>query len=226
MSEEVKNMFASISAKYDLANDVLSLGIHRLWRKRACKLLGKIQGATLLDVATGTGDFACVLKNAVGPEGAVTGVDFVPEMIELAKGKYSSKDIDFQVADAMSLPFEDESFDVVTISFGIRNVDDTSLALKEFLRVLKPSGRICVLEFGTPYLIGLKQLFIFYSKYLMPFIGGLVSGNRDAYEYLPETSANYPCRDEFIELLKEAGFKDNKWTGLMGGIAYIYLGNK
>jgi len=226
MSEAVKNMFSGIAAKYDLTNDILSMGIHRLWRRAAVNSLSSLKGKDLkiLDVCTGTGDVAKCLKQHFNNRASVTAVDFVPEMIEIAKEKYP-KEIDFQVADAQALPFESNSFDAITVSFGIRNVDSPIDALKEFKRLLKPGGKLVVLEFGQSKTPIFGPLFNLYSKHVIPIIGGLITGDKSAYEYLPETSKAFPCREEFTELMQKGGFQDTAWKAQSFGIAYLYTGS-
>jgi len=226
MSEKVKNMFADIADDYDRINGILSFGIHNVWRKKTV-LESKVKhGDKVLDCATGTGDLAIEFKKAVGDKGSVLGTDFCKEMIEHAPDKAADQQlvVDFEVADAMDLPYDDNTFDVASIAFGIRNVDDPVVSLKEMSRVVKPGGRVVVLEFGQPTGI-VKYPFEFYSKHVMPTIGGWISGNREAYTYLPETSAAFPAGDDFLELMKESGgFSDYKAESLTGGIAYVYVG--
>jgi demethylmenaquinone methyltransferase / 2-methoxy-6-polyprenyl-1,4-benzoquinol methylase len=226
MSEKVRSMFASIADRYDVTNSVLSLGIHHLWRKKAVRLSGAKAGDHVLDCATGTGDLAITFKKKVGETGYVKGTDFCQEMIDPApnKAKKSGLLIDFEVADAMDLPYPDNTFDISSISFGIRNVDDPLVCLKEMSRVVRPGGRVVVLEFGQPKGI-MSWPYRFYSKYIIPFVGGLLTGNRDAYQYLPETSAAFPAGDAFLELMKKTGsFSAQDSHKLNGGIAYIYVG--
>jgi demethylmenaquinone methyltransferase/2-methoxy-6-polyprenyl-1,4-benzoquinol methylase len=226
MSEQVKEMFGSIAGRYDLINSVLSFGIHHRWRKKAVKLSGAKKGHHVLDCATGTGDFAIAFKKKVGPEGRVVGTDFSQPMIEPAPAKAQKKNLDitFEVADAMNLPYENASFDITSIAFGIRNVDDTFICLKELARVTKPGGKVVVLEFGQPS--GLMRVpFTLYSKYIMPTVGGWLSGNRQAYEYLPETSSKYPAGEAFLEIMRKTkSFNEQKAHRLQSGVAYIYIG--
>lgn len=226
MSEEVRSMFASIASDYDKVNSVLSLGIHHLWRNKTVKESGAKKGNHVLDCATGTGDLAITFKEKVGDDGYVLGTDFCAEMIEPAPSKANGKGlvIDFEVADAMNLPYEDNRFDIASISFGIRNVDDPVVAMKEMARVVKPGGKVVVLEFGQPK--GLISFpFQFYSKYVMPTIGGWLSGNKDAYTYLPETSAKFPAEGKFISLMEQTeSFDKMRYVPLTGGVAYIYIG--
>lgn len=226
MSEKVRSMFASIADRYDVTNSVLSLGIHHLWRKKAVRLSGAKAGDHVLDCATGTGDLAITFKKKVGETGYVKGTDFCQEMIDPAPNKANKSGllIDFEVADAMDLPYPDNTFDISSISFGIRNVDDPLVSLKEMSRVVRPGGRVVVLEFGQPKGI-MSWPYRFYSKYIIPFVGGLLTGNRDAYQYLPETSAAFPAGDAFLELMKKTGsFSAQDSHKLNGGIAYIYVG--
>lgn len=226
MSEKVRNMFADIADDYDRINSILSFGVHNAWRKKTVKESGAKPGDRVLDCATGTGDLALEFKKTVGHEGYVMGTDFCKEMIEHAPGKADKQElvVDFEVADAMNLPYDDDSFTISSIAFGIRNVDDPVTALKEMARVVKPGGRVVVLEFGQPQgAVGVP--FRFYSRYVMPAVGGMISGNRDAYTYLPETSAKFPAGDKFLELMDETGvFKEKRAVKLTGGISYIYVG--
>jgi demethylmenaquinone methyltransferase/2-methoxy-6-polyprenyl-1,4-benzoquinol methylase len=226
MSEEVRSMFASIAGDYDKVNSVLSFGIHHFWRYVAVKESGAKSGDSVLDCATGTGDLAISFKEKVGESGYVLGTDFCAEMIEPAPAKAKGKElnIDFEVADAMNLPYEDNKFDIASISFGIRNVDNPVKALSEMARVVKPGGRVVVLEFGQPKGL-MKAPYEFYSKYVMPTVGGFLSGNKDAYTYLPETSARFPAEGKFIELMEQSdSFSAMKYESLTGGIAFIYVG--
>lgn len=226
MAEKVRNMFADIADDYDRVNTVLSFGIHHYWRNQTIKASGAEEGDSVLDCATGTGDLAIAFKKKVGPEGYVLGTDFCKPMIEHAPGKaeHEGLEIDFEVADAMDLPYVNDRFDISSIAFGIRNVDEPKVALKEMARVVKPGGRVVVLEFGQPKGI-MKAPYQIYSKYIMPTIGGLLSGNRDAYTYLPETSAAFPAGEKFLKLMDETGvFSKRTAKKLNSGIAYIYTG--
>ncbi len=219
-------MFADIADDYDRVNTVLSFGVHHAWRSRAIKESGASKGDHVLDCATGTGDLAIEFKKAVGDEGYVMGTDFCAPMIEPApaKAEKNGLKIDFEVADAMNLPYEDNRFDISSIAFGIRNVDDPVIALKEMARVVKPGGRVVVLEFGQPKGL-LKFPYNLYSQHIMPAIGGWLSGNREAYTYLPRTSATFPAGKNFIQLMDQSGvFSDKRQIKLTGGIAYVYVG--
>ena len=219
-------MFADIADDYDRINSILSFGIHNAWRKRTVLESEARPGDRVLDCATGTGDLALEFKKTVGHEGYVLGTDFCKEMIEHAPGKAEERKlvVEFEVADAMNLPYDDNSFDVASIAFGIRNVDDPVICLQEMARVVKPGGRVVVLEFGQPKGL-LKMPYELYSRHIMPAIGGWISGNRDAYTYLPETSAKFPAGDNFIKLMMESNsYSKSRAVELTGGIAFVYVG--
>jgi demethylmenaquinone methyltransferase/2-methoxy-6-polyprenyl-1,4-benzoquinol methylase len=226
MSEKVRSMFADIADDYDRINSVLSFGVHHAWRKKAVLESGAHDGDHVLDCATGTGDLAIAFKKAVGDSGYVMGTDFCAPMIEPApaKAKEEGLEIDFEVADAMNLPYEDDKFDIASIAFGIRNVDDAVVALKDMARVVKPGGRVVVLEFGQPKGL-MKFPYELYSQHIMPAVGGWLSGNREAYTYLPRTSAEFPAGDNFLALMDQSqAFKEKRAIKLTGGIAYVYVG--
>lgn len=220
-------MFSKIAANYDRGNSVLSLGIHHLWRKKVVKFSGARRGDSVLDCATGTGDLAIEFKRAVGTEGRVIGTDFCVEMLEPAPAKAAALglDIKFEQADATALQYGDRQFDITSISFGIRNVRDPVLALREMARVTKPGGRVMVLEFGQVQIPVFGPLYNFYSEKVLPKLGGLVTGQKEAYEYLQKSSAAFPCRGEFLALMKRSeAFSSYEYRALTGGIAYIYKG--
>lgn len=226
MSEKVRSMFADIADDYDRINGILSFGVHHAWRKKAVLESGAHEGDHVLDCATGTGDLAIEFKKAVGETGYVMGTDFCAPMIEPApeKAKEAGLEIDFEVADAMNLPYDDDKFDITSIAFGIRNVDEPVTALREMARVVKPGGRVVVLEFGQPKGL-MKFPYNLYSQHIMPAIGGWLSGNRDAYTYLPRTSAKFPAGDNFLALMDESkSFESKRAVKLTGGIAYVYVG--
>ena len=228
MSAEVRQMFASIARRYDAANQVLSLGVHRSWRKTAVRISQAAPGQRVLDCATGTGDLALEFKRAVGPAGAVTGTDFCAEMLERAPAKAISAGlpVEFAVADALALPYHDASFDVVSIAFGIRNVDDPLRCLREMARVTKAGGCVIVLEFGQPE-GAFGAFFRAWSRGVIPAVGGLITGNRSAYEYLPRTSAKFPAGGRFLDLMREAAvFRESTAHPLWSGTAYVYRGLK
>lgn len=213
-------MFRSISGRYDRANTVMSGGVHHLWRRRAVRWAGVKAGDRVLDCATGTGDLAIAFRRA-GAD--VTGTDFVPEMIELARRK--AADIHFEVADVTRLPFADDSFDVASISFGIRNVNDPRRGIGELARVVKPGGRVIILEFGQPPNRPFRALYDFYRTRILPRLGGAVTGEKAAYEYLERSASKFPCGDAFVAMMKEsARFERVEYKTLSMGIAYLYRG--
>lgn len=226
MSEQVREMFSSIAPKYDLANEVLSFGVHRLWRRATIHASAARSGQRVLDCATGTGDLALAFKRTVGESGEVVGTDFCEPMLVHARRKAEQAHlrVHFEPADATRLPYPDAGFDISSISFGIRNVDDPVACLREMARVVRPGGRVVVLEFGQPRgLFGM--LYSFYSRTVMPFIGGLLTGNRGAYSYLPRTAAAFPAGERFVDLMKQAGcFRTMEARPLLSGMAYIYVG--
>lgn len=222
-AQHIRSMFASISSRYDRANTILSAGVHHRWRTNAVRWSLVKPGDAVLDCATGTGDLAIAFRRAVGPSGRVVGTDFVPEMLEVARRK--APDIEFDVADVMDLPFEDATFDVASIAFGIRNVADPSKGIAEMARVVKPGGRVVVLELGTPATPVFKQLYNTYRKHALPRVGGIVTGAHDAYRYLETSTARFPSREEFVAMMREsARFSSIEFRSLTLGIAYLYRG--
>ncbi len=223
--ERIRKMFAQVAVRYDKANSVLSVGIHHLWRRKVVSMSGVCAGDKILDCATGTGDLAIEFKKKVGPSGTVIGTDFCPEMLATApkKAKDLGLDVKFETANVMALPYADDEFDISSISFGIRNVADPAKGLAEMARVTRQGGSVLVLEFGQVHIPGLKNLYSFYSEKVLPLIGGWVTGQKEAYQYLQKSSANFPCRQEFVDLALQTGkFSAVTWTPLTGGVAYIY----
>jgi len=220
-------MFAKVAANYDKGNDVLSMGVHHLWRKKLVRYSAAKLGNRVLDCATGTGDLAIEFKKCVGPSGQVTGTDFCAEMLIPAPGKASKQDLDiqFEQADVTQLQYADKSFDICSISFGIRNVGNPLKALQEMGRVTKSGGQVMILEFGQVNFPIFGAIYNFYSQNILPKIGGLVTGQKEAYEYLQKSSAAFPCRQDFVQLMNESGaFSHCEYISLTGGIAYIYKG--
>jgi len=228
-AEAVRTMFGSIAGRYDRANSVMSGGMHHLWRRKAVRMLASKAEDRVLDVCCGTGDLAFAVADALGAEGEVVASDFTPEMVHFANEKLTRRAskggaLSFQQADATALPFESDWFGAATVSFGIRNVVPPSAGLAEMARVVRPGGRVLVLEFGQPTGFLFGPLFRFYSRFVMPLIGGLVTGERAPYEYLPRTSAAFPAGQAFVEeLLEPAGMTLIQKVSLTGGIAWIYL---
>ena len=226
MSSQVREMFSLIAPRYDLTNDILSFGLHRRWRRQAVRLSQAQVGQSVLDCATGTGDLALAFKRRVGPSGTVIGTDFCRDMLAVAPGKAQSAGLEvrFEVADATALSYPNGRFDIASIAFGIRNVDDPLTCLRELARVVRSGGRVVILEFGQPR-GGFGALFRLYSRTLLPLIGSLLTGSREAYQYLPRTSAAFPAGDRFLALMDEAGcFERRTAHPLTFGTAYVYLG--
>jgi demethylmenaquinone methyltransferase/2-methoxy-6-polyprenyl-1,4-benzoquinol methylase len=216
----IRSMFASIAGGYDRANTILSAGVHHLWRRRAVRWSGAMRGDKVLDCATGTGDLAIAFRKA-GAE--VIGTDFVPEMLAHAIAK--APGIRFEVADVTALPYDDAAFDIASIAFGIRNVGDPRKGLGELARVVKPGGRVIVLEFGQPRSRIIRAVYDAYRKRVLPRIGGAVTGKRDAYEYLESSSARFPSGDDFVAMMRDAApFARIDYVPLTFGIAYLYRG--
>jgi demethylmenaquinone methyltransferase/2-methoxy-6-polyprenyl-1,4-benzoquinol methylase len=226
-AEKIRSMFSEIAHGYDRANTVLSAGVHHLWRKAIVKWSGVKAGDRVLDCATGTGDLAIEFKKRVGSNGSVLGTDFCAEMLAPAPAKAERQNLEirFEQADVTQLPYADASFDAASISFGIRNVQDPVKGLSELARVVRPGGVVMVLEFGQPTIPGVGQAYNLYSQRVLPWIGGLITGRRQAYEYLQNSSANFPCRGEFLELMRATGrFATVEYKPVSLGIAYMYKG--
>ena len=226
--EQVANMFNSISPQYDFLNHLLSGGIDIIWRKKAIKLLQNKGIKTMLDIATGTGDFAIeALK--INPE-KIVGVDISEGMlsvgIEKIKKMGLEKTIQLQKGDSEKLPFSDNSFDAVIVSFGVRNFQNLQKGLSDMFRVTKPGGYCLILEFSNPRSFPMKQLYTFYSKYCLPFLGKMISKDPSAYTYLPESVKAFPDGPEFIHIFKSVGYSETNWIPMTGGICSIYIGQK
>ena len=222
-------MFARVAARYDLLNHLLSGNIDKRWRKLVAEKLRESlvkQSARVLDVACGTGDLALVIAERTGAH--VTGTDFCRPMLKIAQRKASARaaQIPFVEGDALRLPFMDESFDAVTIAFGLRNLANIEGGLNELRRVLKPNGRAAILEFSRPVVPGFRELFGFYFTRVLPRIGGIISGSRSAYGYLPDSVARFPDQRVLAKMMREAGFVDIEYENLTGGIAALHLGTR
>ncbi len=226
--EQVANMFNVISPQYDFLNHLLSGGIDIIWRKKAIKLLQNKGIKTMLDIATGTGDFAIeALK--INPE-KIVGVDISEGMlsvgIEKIKKMGLEKTIQLQKGDSEKLPFSDNSFDAVIVSFGVRNFENLQKGLSDMFRVTKPGGYCLILEFSNPRSFPMKQLYTFYSKYCLPFLGKMISKDPSAYTYLPESVKAFPDGPDFIHIFKSVGYSETNWIPMTGGICSIYIGQK
>jgi demethylmenaquinone methyltransferase / 2-methoxy-6-polyprenyl-1,4-benzoquinol methylase len=226
--EDVRIMFDDISPRYDFLNHFLSLGIDKLWRRRLIRMLRPEHPHTILDVATGTGDLAIALA-ALKPH-RITGIDIAEKMLDVARKKTVKRKldtiIDFHEGDAEKIPFTDGSFDAVTVAFGVRNYEDLLKGLKEMTRVMKHGGTMLILEFSQPQSIIVKYLYRLYSMVVIPSAGKLISGNNDAYRYLPASVAAFPSGNDFLAILRVAGLRNCRQYPLTGGIASIYRGEK
>lgn len=225
--EFIKELFNSISGSYDTANDVITMGLARNWRKNLVNWSKASEGQRILDCATGTGDLAIEFKKAVGQTGKVIGSDFCEGMLKTAplKAKKEKVDVIFELGDVTSLNYPDEEFDVTSIAYGIRNVVDPVKGLLEMARVTKAEGYVMVLETGETETPIIRKLVDFYFEHVVPKLGGWVSGNRDAYEYLQNSSRTFPSGETFLELMQSTGaFSKVEYRRLMGGASYIYRG--
>jgi len=224
--QSIQHMFSVISKRYDLANSILSLGIHHIWKKRLIRESQLRTGQSVLDCATGTGDLAFLFEKKLKKTGRVVGSDFCESMLEVAheRAKRVKSHVHFEVADVMNLPYADQTFNVASISFGIRNTQDAQKALNELGRVVKPGGRVLVLEFGQPRSKWMGALYHFYSTRILPKLGGWISGQPEAYHYLQTSSAQFPCREEFLELARNTKqFRQMRYISFQTGIAYLYI---
>ncbi|MGV3703901.1 MAG: bifunctional demethylmenaquinone methyltransferase/2-methoxy-6-polyprenyl-1,4-benzoquinol methylase UbiE [Arcticibacter sp.] len=227
--EQVADMFNNISKTYDFLNHFMSLGIDILWRKKAIGELKTVKPQLMLDVATGTGDFAFEAIQILSPD-KVIGVDISQGMLDVADDKIKKRGLahkfEVRLGDSEKLLFEDNTFDAVTVAFGVRNYENLEQGLSDMLRVLKPGGKIVILEFSKPQQFPVKQLYNFYFNSVTPTIGKLFSKNNDAYKYLPESVAAFPDGKNFLTLMHKVGFKDTKFQPLTFGISSIYTGIK
>jgi demethylmenaquinone methyltransferase/2-methoxy-6-polyprenyl-1,4-benzoquinol methylase len=226
--EEVAEMFNNISKRYDFLNHFLSLGIDKIWRKKAIAELKEINPSKILDIATGTGDFALAALK-INPK-EVVGIDISDGMLSVGKEKMIAKKVDniitMQLADSENLPFESDYFDALTVGFGVRNFENLEKGLAEMLRVIRPGGKAIILEFSKPKNFPIKQVFGFYSKYFIPFFGKNISKDEKAYAYLPESVEAFPEGENFKTILRKVGYKDVTSKLVSGGIATIYIGRK
>lgn len=226
--EQVAEMFNDIAGKYDFLNHFLSLGIDKGWRKKAIKEIQKVNPKTILDVATGTGDLA-IAAMVVNPD-KVVGIDIADQMLEVGRKKLAEKKltgtITLQSGDSAALAFDSESFDAVTCAYGVRNFEHLEMGLREMCRVMRPGGKLAILEFSHPQQFPVKQLYKFYFKYILPPIGKLFSKNDRAYAYLPESVAAFPEGKVFVEILHKCGFKDAKARPLTLGVTTLYTASK
>ncbi len=227
--EQVGKMFDTIAPHYDLLNRVLSLGVDIYWRKKAISLLKKENPQVILDVATGTGDVALEMAKQLSPQ-KIVGVDIAREMLEIGNKKVKAKNLDkiieLKYGDSENLPFDDNTFDAVTVAFGVRNFENLERGLSEMKRVLKPNGQLVVLEFSKPTLPPFKQLYDFYFKNILPFIGRITSNDSKAYSYLYESVQAFPDGKNFEAILIKTGYSQPHSQKLTIGICSIYQAKK
>lgn len=226
--ERVAEVFHSVASKYNVMNDVMSFGIHRLWKNTTMQLAAAKRGDQVLDLAGGTGDLTILLSRRVGPKGRVVLSDINSSMLEEGRKRLINKgiveNVEFKQINAEHIPFEDNTFDIVTIGFGLRNVTDKLAALKEMKRVLKPGGRAAILEFSKPTVPGLGSLYDFYSFNIIPKMGKLIADDEASYRYLTESIRMHPGQEELKAMMLEAGFDEVDYKNLTGGIVAVHRG--
>jgi demethylmenaquinone methyltransferase/2-methoxy-6-polyprenyl-1,4-benzoquinol methylase len=227
--EQVAGMFNDIAGRYDMLNRILSGGIDIIWRKKALRELTSLHPAKMLDVATGTADVAIMTKRLLEPQ-HITGIDISEGMLALGRKKVAdlsmSQVITLEYGDSEQLRFEDNSFDAITVAFGVRNFQNLLKGLQEMYRVLRPGGKLVVLEFSRPTGMGVKQFYELYMKYAAPAAGKLLSRNQEAYEYLNNSIQAFPEGEQFLQILRNAGFSKTYLKKLSFGICTIYCGSK
>ena len=226
----VAGVFHSVASRYDLMNDLMSAGIHRLWKRFTIELSGVRAGHSVLDIAGGTGDLAAKFAEIVGAEGLVVMADINDSMLNVGRDKLIDKGVleglTFAQADAQYLPFADNSFDCITIAFGLRNVTDKSLALSSMLRVLKPGGRLLVLEFSKPTNPLLGKVYDAYSFNVLPRLGQLIAGDAESYQYLAESIRVHPDQETLKDVMSDSGFEQCEFFNMTGGIVALHRGLK
>lgn len=224
-SKKIQNLFSEISESYDTANDAITFGMARSWRRKLVRWSDVKPEDRVLDIATGTGDLVFDFLNFTNQKVSVLGVDFCEPMLVEARKKAVTKnaDVEFKWGDACDLKFEDESFDIISISYGIRNVENFKKAIQEMQRVLKPGGRLMILETGSEDAGFLSPVIGLYTNYLMPLLGGLISGKKSAYNYLSQSSSKFPSGPTLVtNILAAAKFKSAKHKKILGGASFIY----
>lgn len=227
---KVADVFHSVAAKYDLMNDLMSMGIHRIWKRFTIDCSGVRRGQRVLDVAGGTGDLTAKFSRLVGQSGQVVLADINSSMLKMGRDKLRNSGISGNVsyiqANAEALPFADNYFDCITISFGLRNVTDKDKALASMFRVLKPGGRLLVLEFSKPVLDPLSKIYDAYSFHLLPRIGRIVANDAESYRYLAESIRMHPDQQTLKQMMEQAGFEHTSYFNLTGGIVALHRGYK
>jgi len=226
----VAEVFHSVANKYDIMNDLMSGGVHRLWKRYTINKSGVKKGDTVLDLAGGTGDLAAKFTRLVGPQGKVILSDINESMLEQGRERLTNMgiagNIEYVQADAEDLPFEDNTFDLVTMAFGLRNVTEKKNALKSILRCLKPGGKLMVLEFSKPVVPGLDVVYDHYSFKILPAVGKLVANDADSYRYLAESIRMHPDQETLKSMMEEAGFDKVSYHNMTGGIVALHTGYK
>jgi demethylmenaquinone methyltransferase/2-methoxy-6-polyprenyl-1,4-benzoquinol methylase len=227
---KVAEVFHSVAGKYDLMNDLMSGGVHRLWKRMTIEMSGVRRGDTVLDIAGGTGDLTAKFSRIVGPEGTVILADINDSMLRVGRDRLTDlgivNNVKFSQADAQYLPFPDNSFDVITIAFGLRNVTDKDLALRSMLRVLKPGGRLLVLEFSSPANPLLSKIYDTYSFSILPKLGKLFASDADSYQYLAESIRMHPDQETLQGMMDNAGFANTDFHNMTGGVVALHRGVK
>ncbi|MBM7598356.1 demethylmenaquinone methyltransferase/2-methoxy-6-polyprenyl-1,4-benzoquinol methylase [Virgibacillus halotolerans] len=227
--ERVHHVFEKIYTKYDTMNSIISFQRHKAWRKDVMKRMQVIEGSKALDVCCGTGDWSLALADAVGTDGEITGLDFSENMLSVAinkKQELNLPQLRFLHGNAMNLPFEDNTFDCVTIGFGLRNVPDYKTVLREMHRVVKPGGKVVCLETSQPTLSGYRQLYYFYFKFIMPLIGRMFAKSYKEYAWLHESAKDFPNKRELKQMFHDAGFSLVQVKSYTGGVAAMHMGFK
>lgn len=226
--EMVQNMFNNIAPKYDLLNHLLSVGIDKGWRRKVRKALAAGHPEIILDVATGTGDLAIELAKLSVKK--IIGIDIAEDMLEIGKKKVAKKGFDqiitLEPGDSEAIRYEDNYFDAITVAFGVRNYENLEKGLREMCRVLKPGKKVAILEFSKPSSFPMKNIYQFYFNYILPGVGRMVSKDRSAYTYLPQSVARFPENKKFMDVLQKVGFKNPRQNRLTFGIATLYLAEK
>ena len=229
-ADMVRGVFDSVASSYDLMNDLMSGGIHRLWKRFTIELSAARPGQTVLDIAGGTGDLAARFSRLVGPGGKVILGDINAAMLEVGRDRLIDKgaagNIDVVQADAQALPFEDNSIDCITIAFGLRNVTDKDMAFRSMLRVLRPGGRLLVLEFSKPTSPLLGKVYDQYSFQILPAMGRLIAQDADSYRYLAESIRKHPDQETLLDMMRDAGFAECQYQNMTGGIVAVHRGLK
>ena len=227
---KVAEVFHSVAGKYDLMNDLMSGGVHRLWKRITIEMSGVRRGDTVLDIAGGTGDLTAKFSRIVGPEGTVVLADINDSMLRVGRDRLTDlgivNNVKFSQADAQYLPFPDNSFDVITIAFGLRNVTDKDLALRSMLRVLKSGGRLLVLEFSSPVNPLLSKIYDTYSFSILPKLGKLFASDADSYQYLAESIRMHPDQETLQGMMDNAGFANTDFHNMTGGVVALHRGVK